>query len=389
MSNIRFPIQSAILFALAFRLLAPVVGQTNDQQLEKIAADWANRQKRVQRIRYRVSGEVLLPRKNVTDDNGKPLSLPGEQTIKAPFRWTYLLDFRTNRHRLEIEEHLFYVPGNKLFRQSRVLTFDGESAWASVNQDQDSPREANDADIGISSGDLQNYRIEPDLFPPFYGQGIIPYAGGGRLYPGHLRFETDTESLTVQGQTVLEGRPCLVLRTPASQGTNTTFDELWVDLARDSALVRHSRFADNVPRTDLVITYRETPYGWLPDHWEQTLRAGTKVLEIKRARVDSLEVDPAVSDSDFRIEEKPGMLVITGVNPASDPRSMEPPSEPTNVHRFRIDENGRRREVVFENAVEKRIAGKSWLWWSIAVVAAGCAVLICGYLIRRRRAGRV
>ncbi len=275
----------SISFALLFPLLAaaPAFGQPDEQQLAKIAADWANRQKKVKRIRYRVSGEVLMPRENVTDSDGRPLKLPGEQTIKAPFRWNFLLDFQTNRHRLEIEEHLFYVPGNKLFRQSRVITFDGESAWSSFDQDLGPPRPPTIADIGISSGDLGAYEIEPSMFPPFYAQGIVPYAGTDRLYPGHLRFESDTESLLVHGQAVLDGRPCLVLRTPAVQGLNTTFDELWVDMGRDSAVVRHSRFADKAPITDLIIAYRQTPYGWLPDHWEQTLHPGSKVSEIKRA----------------------------------------------------------------------------------------------------------
>src|SRR5207249_7904 len=98
--------------------------------------------------------------------------------------------------------------------------------------------------------------------------------------------------------------------------------------------------------------------------------------------VDSLDIEPTVADTDFLIEEKPGMLVKTGVYPVDDDPSKTAP-EPTNVHRYRIDGDGKRREVVFENGVEKRVGRPSWLWWIVGtLVVAGITALL--YLVGRR-----
>jgi hypothetical protein len=380
--------RSYLLGAIGVLLLAHVVfGQGMDQQLDKIAADWAKRQQQVKRVRYRVSGEVLVRRDSLTDDHGKPFQPAGEPTIKLPFKWTYLLDFQTNRHRLEIDQQMIHIPEVRPIRNASIVTFDGKNSWGSTLRDENLVRKPTDADIVISSGYFSKQYVEPSMFPAFYGHGIVPYAGSDRIYPARLKFEPNTDLLTVHGQVVHEGRPCLVLRTPPSEGTQTCYDELWVDPARDSAVVRHARYGGKTPITDLIIWYRETTHGWLPDHWQQTMHG-----EIKRARVDALEIDPTVANSDFRIAEEPGMLVTTGVYPGSGSEVLPPM---TDVRNFRIDKDGKRREVVFEastrggeNKVEKPVARTRWVWWAIGVAVV--AVTLAGvYWVKRRRARRV
>jgi hypothetical protein len=381
--------RAGLMAAVGVLLLAEVAfGQGMDQQLDKIAADWAKRQQRIQRVRYRVSGEVLVRRDSLTDDHGKPFQPAGEPTIKLPFKWTYLLDFQTNRHRLEIDQQMILIPSVTLQQHSSVITFDGKN-WSCRQVIEGKSNQA-PTDILIGSGNFSKQYEEPSLYPPFYGLGIVPYAGSDRIYPGQLSFEPNTDLLTVHGQVVHDGRPCLVLRTPPSEGTQgMCYDELWVDPARDSALVRHARYGGKTPTTDLIIWYRETTHGWLPDHWQQTMH-GDK--EIKRARVEALEIDPSVSDADFRIAEEPGMLVTTGVYPGSGSELLPPMSD---VRNFRIDKEGKRREVVFEastrggeNKVEKPVARTRWVWWAIGV-AVVAVTLAGGYWVKRLRARRV
>jgi hypothetical protein len=139
--------------------------------------------------------------------------------------------------------------------------------------------------------------------------------------------------------------------------------------------------ANKVPRVDLWIWYRTTEYGWLPDRWEQTI-GSKRVQEIKRARVEGLEIDPPVSDSDFHLEEKPGMLIKTGASAPSED-IFAPPPELTDVRYFRIDDWGIRHEVIFENGVEREIASRKWPWALLAGV--GILAAFGAYRLTRRR----
>lgn len=380
------PRYSSIAFVAAMLLPAGVVfAQGGDQQLDQISADWAKRQNRIRRVKYEVGGEVLMPRENITDDAGVPIKSVGESAIKAPFQWTCLFDFHKNRHRLQIIEHKFFVPENRLVRYEYVQTFDGKNSWGSGVREVDRVRKPDDVDLYVHSGEFRKFYLEATLFPLFYGHGIVPYAGSERVFPGHLTFEPLTELLTMHGQVVHDGRPCLALRTPPTEGNATFFDELWVDLSRDSAVVRHARYAHKTPIIDTFVWYRQTSHGWLPDRWEMTMRGSQqRVIEVKRNRVDHIDIDPEVTDGDFRLEEKPGMLVKTGVHPPWRDDAEMPPA-PTEVRRYRIDEDGRRREVSFEDGVERRVGSRSRWLWGVAGVVLFAALLTAVYLSRRGR----
>jgi hypothetical protein len=324
----------------------------NDSQLGQIAADWAKRQERIQRVRYRIEGEVLMPRANLTDAQNRPLNLPGEPSIKAPFRWIYLIDFSTSRCRIQEDATLFNVTENRLICSGSLRSFDGTSTWGSRSPKSELPRKPTDPDLAIQSGDFRYARYDPGTFPMFYGHGIVPYAGSDRIYTGHLSFKPSMQGLYVHRQVVQEGRSYLVLRTGKRNVAAGSYDEVWVDLERESAVVRHARMSGDAPLVDVWIWYRKTDHGWLTDRWEQTI-GWKKIQETKRARVEALDVDPAVTDADFRLEEKPGMLIKTCVQPPGDPNGIPP--EANDVHYYRIDKKGKRREVVFEKGAEQQI----------------------------------
>ncbi len=79
------------------------------------------------------------------------------------------------------------------------------------------------------------------------------------------------------------------------------------------------------------------------------------VEELRRARVEKIEIDPNVTDADFRLEEKPGMLVKTSVRPPYQ-KDVEVQPAPIDTHYYRIDERGHRREVTFQQGVEKPVS---------------------------------
>ena len=147
-------------------------------------------------------------------------------------------------------------------------------------------------------------------------------------------------------------------------------------------MVRHARYGGNTPITDTYVSYRQVQNCWLPDRWEATLRQGRKVINIVQARVESLELQPAVAEADFRIAELPGMLVSVGVIPKWEDESKSPP-EAQGVRRFRIDETGHRQEVIFENGIEKHLRPRNWAWWLVGVLL----LAVCGAvaIVWRRR----
>ncbi len=240
-----------------------------------------------------------------------------------------LLDIPGKRFRMGREEQFYSYGEGRLLPLLKTAIFDGQSSYTDI------PREANvragyvrgtsEPDISISKNDAR-YRPLTGiaaywLSPLLMAHGLVPQLTAAPSFVDKL----DSDDFAVQGQGVHTGRPCLILRTfPISSGTASCFDEYWVDLVRDSAIVRQSSYMNDKLRTDVDITYQQTSHGWLPLRWVGTVRDhhGRQLINVTRLRVEEFSINPAVTDADFQVEIKPGMIL--SVNEDAPPSERNP-----------------------------------------------------------------
>lgn len=379
---------------LSLALPRPAAAQANDPRLEKIFQDWARRQQAVRSIRYRVEGEEVYPKGSQNEILLKPSKNPfPSQDITCALKRTLLIDFSTGRYRLDLDEESYTFnttggPGNRTQGAGTTL-FDG-SVVKHVTQRDPKNRPAGDQssrnpDMTVEEGDLKNEAFMSSYWPFFVGHGIISNMYH-EIAPGTLMDKPDIELFYIHGQGVHQGRPCLVVRSHP-QRQNATIDELWVDPARESAILRQLQASsDGRPLTESDIQYQQTSHGWLPRSWIYTLRSGgRKITRQERLRVVELELDCAASNADFTPEEWPGMLIVKKrfgkpVDPVQ-PRILE-----TEERLYRVNDSGSKFEVVFENGVERRRWAQPWLWW---LLGAPIAALVGWFIYRRRTLNRI
>ncbi len=139
-----------------------------------------------------------------------------------------MLDFTANRHRLELVEHNIRLGTYEMTKIHNIRTFDGKALmgvkpWTGVSYSKGKVPSDKNVDGGISEGDLTNAAFADDLWPFFLTHGIVAFTPQHRIVPGKWKLEYDLGLLSVHGQAIDHGRPCLVLRTPPRKGAATLF----------------------------------------------------------------------------------------------------------------------------------------------------------------------
>jgi hypothetical protein len=338
--------------------------QELDPRVRKVLADWKKRQERVKTVRYRVEGEGIGYREALAIQAQAFKTTPPTKDERTSPKFTLLLDFTTNRHRLETEEYSWSVSTNKVTKERKIIAYDGKQItgvrpWTGESVTKRDPlTKKTDAAIGTGPRVLERAPFTDTPWPCFAGHGIVVISDREQITPGRLKFEPDLSLLTVHGQAVHNSRTCLVLRTPASHGSMPMFQEFWVDPGRDSALVRRRQFAGQTPTTDVEMEYQATSHGWLVRAWTITRRllapSGRVVTGgVVRFQVKELALDLPVTDSDFQAEIEPGMLV----------KKADGGEE---GRLYRIGSDGDWHEVVREGGVERTVGGFS-SWWLLAL----------------------
>jgi hypothetical protein len=362
----------------------PAEAQGSDPRLEKVFTDWQKRYDRIKTVRYRVTGERVIAKGSNTDDAGRPLvpESPPKDIVEED-RLLFLLDFTTNRHRLERSEKIWLHQTGTFVPRVAISVFDGAACKGAMPRDENTSPDftspASQPDVTICTGNLKTLGFEPVYWPIFSAHGIIT-AYGDSAFPGKLSPSQDKESFLVQGEGVRSGRPCLVLRTEPREGGRTSYDELWVDVARDSAVVRQLQVVNDVPITDQEVDFQEVSGSWLPSQWTFTARVGRRTIYTERLRVDEVEVGPAVSKADFQIDVRPGMLVEQTQLGGTPDHPMS--SQAATTKYFHVDANGSWNEVV--DGVEQKRSW-AWLWWPVALAVAGLGAWAM-WRFRRRKA---
>lgn len=186
---------------------------------------------------------------------------------------------------------------------------------------------------------MRGLAFTPEDWPFFLGHGIVGLITAQHILPGRLNSAPKKDVYHVKGEGNFANRACLVLRTEPQEFNQVLWDELWVDPGRESAVLRQTSYENGKILTDIQIEYQETAGGWLPQSWTMSAASNGKVFSLERRRVDELQIDPVVSDADFRLDLKPGMIVQRTSFPGDPDQIFLPRPDPL-PPKLRVDQNG-------------------------------------------------
>jgi hypothetical protein len=386
-----------LLPVLAALLLADGIAaaQGPSPSVESILEGWKKRRERVQRIRYSVAGESIVPKgSQATDDLGMPKPAEPPQDVAQEQNVTFLLDMAHQRFRMELEGSIYVERAKALSPRVSVIAFDGRDIMTAMPRDRNTSSVHTpgplDPDLMVSRGAKKRNPLNAVIAlyqaPLLFAHGFVPqYA-----QPPAFDRPPDVDDFIVRGQATRDGRPCIIVKTfPLHQSSQTSWDEYWVDVERDCAVVRQLGYKNDKPIVDLEITYQETKQGWLPQRWTGTTRNQKGiVLNVTRQRVKEFVIDPAASDADYRLEAGPGMIILE-----DDYDSPKEAQTGPGFRRktFRVAENGSWKELVIVNGAEQPSEEQvSWIrrhWLGLGLGLLGALLLGAGglWVVRRRR----
>lgn len=349
-----------------------------DPRLQKVLADWQKRQQRVNTAEYQVRGEHIVPQGTYNALSsivtGKPSNQPTPlQDLVGKVDYTILLDFVKGRHHRKIEDQAYQVSSGKLFRQVMEDIFDGSLMKCHIPRGENPHLGNRIPEMTIYSGDMKNGAFINSYYPIFFGHGRI-HTVMEQIIPGQLRNKPDPDYLYIHGVGVHDGRNCLVLRTRVLKAADTSFEEYWVDVPRGSAIVHYVIYSSSKPIFDATIHYRKTAADWMPTNWRLNTYMNGSLLYFENIRIEKVQFDIPVNDTDFEIKVKPGMLVEEGFD-KTPKHPLGTPESTFSVYRLKKDGS---REYVPDpyrrkkgDQYQKNIQRKklsTWAWFSLPVV---------------------
>lgn len=354
-----------------------------DPRLDKIFADWQTRRERIKTVRYRASGEHTWPKGTFTDPyTGASLGLDAPpHDISWPKSIVLLLDFTTSRHRLEVDEQPYSQPQGKFIPEHVTTVFDSKELWTLSLRPAGVPAELNNPDVDVVSGNMRALAFTSEYWPFFLGHGVVGLTTQQHILPGRLGVAPKKDVYHVEGEGNYADRACVVLRTEAQEAGTVIWDELWVDPGRESAVLRQAAYANDKMVMDIQIAYQETRGGWLPQSWTISHSSGGQIFSLERMHIDELEIDPPVSDTDFRVDIKPGMIVQRVTYPGSPDQIISPDPNPRRPE-FRVDQNGVWKAV---NGPEPRSLWLIYLGVGVPTLVLAAGVTCVIWWRRRKR----
>jgi hypothetical protein len=189
---------------------------------------------------------------------------------------------------------------------------------------------------------------------------------------------------------VHEGRECVILQRPQDP-TRPVGQAVWLDPARDYAIVRNERFsAKGYVRIVTDIDYRQDPeYGPLPARWTTTeLSEKGNPQMVRVCEVTKYEINPALGEGDFQIDFPPGTNVY---DERSGVRYLQRKNKKQRI--ITKGEEGATYQQLLDSEsgqalVSSKRRGRHWL---ILVNAALAVVASVGWAVRnfRKRGHRV
>lgn len=374
--------------ALALLFSASAAGaQTSNKQLEAVLKDWSRRHQRFNTVRYTLAGERLVPKGIITlSAERKPLATPlPKEDATLPIRRSLMLDLRDKRFRLQVDESEYGRQGPYPVR--RTDTYDGKEyrILSPKDPNPEATRSGIAPDAAIVTGDAARREFDLCHWPLFDSLGIVQ-SMHFRSTAAVLLPAPDAELLTLHGTVVHQGRRCLVIRTHPKGGGKGFYEEYWVDPTRESAVVKHVLINNKIAREEFLLDYRKQPGGWYLSGWTYTRRepgGKHRVSDFERMRVEKMTTDVPVTEGDFAIGLRPGMVVAKSDLTLSPAPRSGPEYQVKAQELTRLDDEGNPVRID-EQTGEPLPQRPPWGWVVLAVVGTG-ALTVCFILWRRKR----
>lgn len=335
---------SGMALVTALLCAAALPAQSTDKRLETVLRDWSRRREQFKKVRYTLVGERVYP-KGIIQLNADrtPMAVPlPKQDTPLPLRRMFLLDLLGKRFRLEIDEKAYGRSG--VYPIRRIDLFDGKEYKIlhprDPNPDARSPTIA--PDVAIVKGDASSRAFELAHWPLFDSLGIVQ-SMLFRSTADKLVSQPESDLLFVQGDSIHQGRQCIIIRTHAKKAGKGWYEEYWVDPARESVVVKHLVVSNKVPVEDFVLNYEKKNPGWTLTGWTYTRRrlgARNDVTAIERVRVQQILYDEGLGDPDFTIQLRPGMVVARTEFTPGAPGPGQPTFDLKQQEYVRLDERG-------------------------------------------------
>jgi hypothetical protein len=364
------------LLLLALPAAAQDVANKSQTIIDAVVSDWKDRLQRSKIVKYDAISTTVLTKEFLQSESKKRKWMPRDITLHD--KVSFVLDFHGKRHRMERDSESFNITRGMVDRTKRQIVFDSKSARG-FNKSFENGVEVirpDDPDLLIDEHTWQNLQVDANLAPLLAGHGVVLIPPRLEITFKNMSEATSiSESVYLHGTGVHDGRPCVVLRTTPTSAGAASFEEYWIDPARRSALVRKINWMSGCPALEWNIRYANTAIGWLVDSWTRVHRIpgnGSSITTVSHSqwKVEGRAIDYPVSEDDFRLPTRPGMLITR--------------FESDGARQFRVDGSKGETEVTFVDGVERPLSGGRRIgFYAIAVlVTAGLVILVW----KRRRA---
>jgi hypothetical protein len=348
------------------------------EQIAKTLSDWEARYKRLQSVRYVVSG------------NAERKDRPADSKLPAlrPVKYVVLLDLVRGRTRLEINRSgpdanfEMYIPSVS------ICAYNGTRLQQNIDRNA-TELGSKSPDVCLTTGPLNLMTLDSNIWPVLFAHGVIPTVNKPPR-PDQLPAQHAAEEFEYRGEVRHNGSTCILLRTDPVASIPYLVDEFWIDPTKESAIARYTYFNGTNPWYRFDITYQKSENQWLPNSWIFAHSIGNELFEVTHFTVDQLELNPAVTDADFTLPISPGSIVLTQNFPETG-KGLDP-FKPANGL-FRVAANGKwitLEESGFTTAEGLQLPpeSRSFMWVWIVTALIGVAVIattVFLYLRRMRR----
>ena len=325
---------AAALFAMSAALLVSSVRAGDDAErkkhedeiISKILQDWKARSRSVDTLILEANGTELHPKGLYNNDPSLPQGFKGtfpKEDYAGLAKEVFVIDYRQGLLRNETLLPLPNLSVNPpvMDQSDTVFVYDGKKValWVRGLDPKNPSGHVNwYRPTGVGSRMWFNIRYDPIA----WGFGNVAPEGIGRNKIERLRPSLKKSDLTYVGVAECRGRRVHRVRVGIRP---TGYTELWVDVERDSIIVRadwYSLRGRKQHRFKFELYYRQADDRWLLKEWSIWVKDGPTT----RLTVTRLEINKPMDEFEFSIPMLPGMTI-------SDERGPK-------AKRYRVDKNG-------------------------------------------------
>ncbi len=374
----------AVIFLLSSAVSREGNAQDNSATLDRIRQNWIARFSQTRSFHYRLTGTKTHPKGKTTseDDPELPAGHPAMPTAdySHPFTLDWSWDLNARRLTKTYDGEIFYVNARRFvpYRTQHVIHNDliqslTNRGHAALPGEVD--RTLRQLDIYADKGS-RSLIIEEELDGAMLSAHGLFFPADWEVKDDIAKLSAKYLTLTFVGQALQDQRECAVVDvTRPEERYSARRDRLWVDLERNSAVVKSQVFFNNVLFCQFDAQYAENAFGWFPRSWtsayyrRESLQAPSEICQHFAVEVAAMSMNDKIEDSELSIARQPGLLVRDNRKPGGD--------------RYRIGPDGETHVPLLVGTGTVNSARRIWVTGSIALFVVAMLVLY-----RRWRVGR-